>query len=122
MLRHTVVGSGAVGCFYGVRLAHAGAAVQFLFRHDADDVRAHGLVLESPEGDTELREVSVSSDWAGLAPCDVLLVAAKATAHEEILKRLREHIGRLVVPGGIVMLVQNGIGAESAYAALGQPV
>lgn len=122
MLRYAVVGSGAVGCFYGIRLAHAGADVQFLFRHDADDVRAHGLWLESPTGDIELSDVVVSRGWAELAPCDVLLVAAKATANEDILRNLREHIGRLLAPGGVVLLVQNGIGAEPAFAELGQPV
>ncbi len=122
MLRYAVVGAGAVGCFYGIRLAHAGAAVQFMFRHDAPDVQEHGLHLESPAGDIRLPEVSVSPDWQGLGPCDVLLVAAKATANEEILAELRQHISRLLVPGGVVLLVQNGIGAEPAFAALGQPV
>lgn len=122
MLRYAVVGAGAVGCFYGIQLAHAGAAVQFMFRHDARDVQEHGLQLESPAGDIRLPEVFLSPDWAGLGPCDVLLVAAKATANEEILAGLRQHISRLLVPGGVVLLVQNGIGAEPAFAALGHPV
>ncbi len=65
MLRYAVVGSGAVGGFYGIRLAHAGADVQFLFRNevDADAVRADGLDLRSPDGDLLLEDVHIAQDF-----------------------------------------------------------
>jgi 2-dehydropantoate 2-reductase len=116
VLRYAVVGSGAVGCFYGIRLAAAGAPVQFLFRHDADQVRARGLRLDSPDGDLHLAAPSIAADWDELDPCDVLVVATKATANRDVLARLAPRSGRLVGPGGGVLLVQNGIGAEPAYA------
>ena len=40
-----VVGSGAVGCYYGGMLAHAGHDVHFLMRSDLDTVRRDGLVI-----------------------------------------------------------------------------
>lgn len=116
MLRYAVVGSGAVGGFYGIRLAHAGAHVQFLLRSAADRVRAHGMVLRSPEGDLRLERPVVAADWAQLEPCDVLVVATKATANPEVVARLGVHGPRLVRPGGGVLLVQNGIGAEPDLA------
>ncbi len=122
MLRYAVIGSGAVGGFYGIRLAQAGAHVQFLFRHDADDVRTHGLDLTSPQGDVHLDRVDVSADWDGLRPCDVLVVAVKATANEDVVRLLREHADHLLGPDAAVLLIQNGIGAEPAYAACGRPV
>lgn len=122
MLRYAIIGSGAVGCFYGIRLAHAGAGVQFLVRHDAEDVRAHGLLLTSPEGDIHLREVDVRTAWSQLSPCDVALVAVKATANPDVVARLVEHAERILPAQGVVLLVQNGIGAETAYGACGRPV
>jgi 2-dehydropantoate 2-reductase len=116
VLRYAVVGSGAVGCFYGVRLAHAGADVQFLMRSGAEDVRAHGLDLTSPEGDIHLDDVAVAPDWSALEPCDVLLVAVKATANADVLAHLSVHADRLLAPESGILLVQNGIGAEPAYA------
>jgi 2-dehydropantoate 2-reductase len=117
VLRYAVVGSGAVGCFYGIRLAHAGAPVQFLVRREADRVRADGLVLRSAEGDLRLPGAGVAGSWAELAPCDVLVVAAKATANDDVLARLTEHADRVLADGGGVLLIQNGIGAETRYAA-----
>ena len=117
MLRYAVVGSGAVGCFYGIRLAHAGADVQFLVRHGAQDVRAHGLELTSPDGDIHLDDVTVAPDWAALQPCDVLIVAVKATANADVLAHLADHADRLLGPGSGILLVQNGIGVEPAFAA-----
>ena len=40
-----VVGAGAVGCYYGGLLAHAGRDVHFLMRSDLDAVRANGLTI-----------------------------------------------------------------------------
>ncbi len=116
MLRYGVVGTGAVGGFYGIRLAHAGADVQFLLRRGASEVSRHGLLLTSPEGDLHLPTVHVAARWAELEPCDVLIVAVKATANAEVLDQLARHAQRVVVPGGGVLLIQNGIGAEPAYA------
>ena len=117
MLRYAVVGAGAVGGFYGIRLAHAGASVQFLVRGAADDVREHGLDLTSPEGDLHLDDVDVATEWAQLGACDVLIVAVKATDNAVVLARLAEHVDRILEPRGAVLLIQNGIGAEPAFAA-----
>jgi 2-dehydropantoate 2-reductase len=112
VLRYGVVGSGAVGCFYGIRLAAAGAPVQFLFRHGAEFVRARGMRLDSPD----LGHPSIAADWEALDPCDVLILATKATANPDVMAHLAPRSGRLVEPGGGILLVQNGIGAEEAIA------
>ena len=117
VLRYAVIGSGAVGGFYGIQLAAAGAPVQFLVRRHAEAVRARGLDLTSPHGDVHLDDVAAAPTWAELEPCDVLLVAVKATANPAVLAELREHADRLLGPDGTVLLAQNGIGVESAYAA-----
>ena len=50
-MKIAVVGCGAVGSYYGARLAGAGHEVHFLLRSDYDAVRARGLSIRSPAGD-----------------------------------------------------------------------
>ena len=45
--RIAVVGSGAVGCYYGGMLAHGGHDVRFLMRADLDAVRRDGLTIHT---------------------------------------------------------------------------
>ncbi len=116
MLRYAVVGSGAVGGFYGVRLAAAGTPVQFLLRHEAEFVRGAGLRLTSPDGDILLPHVDVAASWDELRPCDVLVVAVKSTSNSAVHDSLLTHADRILGAGGTVLLAQNGIGAEAGYA------
>jgi 2-dehydropantoate 2-reductase len=52
--RYAVIGTGAVGGFYGARLAAAGHEVHFLARSDAEVLRRQGLRVESVDGDITL--------------------------------------------------------------------
>ncbi len=55
-----IVGSGAIGLYYGGRLAQAGEDVRFLLRSDFDEISKHGLKVESVHGDFELPEVQAT--------------------------------------------------------------
>jgi 2-dehydropantoate 2-reductase len=44
-LRIAVVGSGAIGSYYGAKLAYGGSDVDFLMRGDLSDVREKGLSI-----------------------------------------------------------------------------
>jgi len=57
-MRFAVIGSGAVGGYYGSLLAKAGFDVHFLFNSDYDHVKAHGLEVRSPNGDFTLPVVN----------------------------------------------------------------
>ena len=48
--RVAVIGAGAVGSYFGMRLAEAGHDVRFLMRRDYEAVAAGGLHLSSPLG------------------------------------------------------------------------
>jgi len=50
-----VVGCGAVGSYYGTKLACAGHEVHFLLRSDYEIVRREGVRIQSPDGDFEVR-------------------------------------------------------------------
>ena len=55
-----VIGAGAIGTYYGVRLARGGADVRLLLRSDLEAVRARGvLVIREPEPTLELRPPQV---------------------------------------------------------------
>src|SRR6185436_1845134 len=53
-----IVGAGALGCYYGARLALAGAEVRFLMRSDLAHVRAHGLTLRERDATRHLERVA----------------------------------------------------------------
>lgn len=111
-LRYAVVGAGAVGCYYGAKLAHAGCDVHFLMRSDLDTVRRDGLMIHSPGGDVRLSPVSASSSTAEIGPCDVVLIALKTTANTA----LPELIPPLLKPQTVLLTLQNGLGNEEWLA------
>jgi 2-dehydropantoate 2-reductase len=110
---YAVVGMGAVGGYYGARLAAAGHDVHFVARSDVAHVRAHGLRVESPDGDVALDEVLVHADPAEVPPVDVVVVAVKTTDTTNVL----DSVARLAASGATVVAMQNGLGVEDVLAA-----
>ncbi len=70
MSRVAVIGSGAVGAYYGARLAQAGHEVHFLLRRDFDAVAASGLDIRSKDGDFHLDAPSIHRHSAEIGPVD----------------------------------------------------
>lgn len=123
MRRYGVVGVGAIGGFYGARLADAGHEVHFVARSDTDHIRANGLGVESPLGDIHLDGVSVFSDAAEVPPVDVVVLAVKTTDTDVALPAVAEIARRSadVDIDPIVIVLQNGLGVEAQVAgALGR--
>ncbi len=110
---YAVIGTGAVGGYYGALLAQAGFDVSFLVRSDLEHVRRHGLRVYSPDGDLVLPRVDAFGDAAELPRADVVIIAVKATANAQ----LRAILPHVVRPGVIVVLMQNGMGGEDPIAA-----
>ncbi|MEM6926118.1 MAG: 2-dehydropantoate 2-reductase [Myxococcota bacterium] len=111
-MRMGIMGAGAVGCYVGGLLVHAGHDVTFVGRASlGEEVSRHGLHLVAVDG-TE-RHVSVGS-WAtepeALADCDVVLVAVKGLAIDEVGARLAS----LLRPHTLVLALQNGVSAAEA--------
>jgi 2-dehydropantoate 2-reductase len=101
-----VVGAGAIGLYYGARLAAAGNEVHFLLRSDYDTVKREGIRVESVAGDLHLKEVKAYLTPAEIGPVDLVIVAWKTTSNdlfEEVLPPLlHEHTQ--------VLTLQNGLG------------
>jgi 2-dehydropantoate 2-reductase len=111
-----VVGCGALGSYYGARLARAGQDVHFLLRSDYDAVRRHGVRIRSLDGDFEVRpRCARAPEEIGF--CDLVLIGLKTTANAEFPHLLPP----LVASRTRVMTLQNGLGNESRLAALFGP-
>ena len=109
-LSYAVVGTGAVGGYYGGKLAQAGHDVHFLFHSDYQHVCLHGLQVNSPRGTFHLDAVKAYSSTTDMPPCDVVIVALK-TVSQPLLQQL---LPPLLKPTTLVLLIQNGIGVEAA--------
>src|SRR5882757_3907178 len=110
-----IVGSGALGIYYGARLALAGADVRFLMRGDLATVRARGsLLIHETERSLELRPVAVFGSSGEIGPVDLVIVTLKTTANGELARLLPPLLG----PSTAILTLQNGLGADEHIAAL----
>jgi 2-dehydropantoate 2-reductase len=110
--RYAVLGSGAVGGFYGAKLQQAGFEVHFLLHSDYEQVRQNGLWVESCWGDFHLPQVNAYASVEAMPPCEGVIVALKATQNH-LLPRL---LPPVLAEKGVVILLQNGLGAEPEIA------
>ncbi|NNM28507.1 MAG: 2-dehydropantoate 2-reductase, partial [Akkermansiaceae bacterium] len=109
-----VVGAGAVGCYYGGRLAAAGEDVRFLMRSDLEAVREGGLTVESVAGDFRLEAPQVFGSSGEIGPVDLVMVAWKATSNDHY----EEVIAPLLHDGTAILTLQNGLGNTERLAEL----
>lgn len=109
-----VVGSGAIGLYYGGRLAAAGERVRFLLRSDYGVLMAGGLRVESVHGDFEVRPFPGFRSAAEIGPVDLVIVSWKTTANEH----LAEVLPPLLHEGTQVLTLQNGLGNCERIAAV----
>lgn len=107
-MRYGVIGTGAIGGYYGAKLARSGQDVHFLFHSDYDYVREHGLQVNSGDGGFHLDHVNAYQDVRQMPKCDVVIVALK-TVHEQML---RDMLPPLLTDDTVVLLIQNGMGME----------
>ncbi|GAP13058.1 ketopantoate reductase [Longilinea arvoryzae] len=105
-MRIAVYGTGAVGGYYGGRLAQAGHDVTFIAR--GENLRAlqtNGLRIDSTLGDFHLNPVKAVSDPAEIGGVDVVIPGVKTWQLPPILPGM----AKLVGPETIIVTVQNGV-------------
>lgn len=104
-----IVGAGAVGAYYGARLARKGdATVSFLMRRDLEAVRTEGLKIQSVDGDFILHPVPAFGTTKEIGPVDLVIIALKATSNEAIPDLLPP----LLKKDTGILTLQNGLGNE----------
>jgi 2-dehydropantoate 2-reductase len=110
-----IIGSGAIGGFYGLMLARAGFDVHFLLRSEFAAVASQGLQINSAvHGNLHLDNVQAYQSAADMPPCDWLLIGAKTTSNAE----LAPLISQAAAPGAKVVLMQNGLAVEDELRPL----
>lgn len=117
-MKVTIIGAGAIGCAVGYRLAEGGhevALVDVWVEHVVTIVE-HGLTVVEPGGARTVR-VPATTQVAAAAGAEVVLVAVKAFANDDVAGALRG----VLDPGAIVVTVQNGIGNAARLAAVLDP-
>lgn len=107
-LKYAVIGSGAIGGYYGGKLAEAAKDVHFLFRSDYEYVKANGLKVDSINGDFQIKNIKAYNSTLNMPQCDVVLVGLKTT-NNHLLKTL---LPPLLHKDSLVILIQNGLGLE----------
>lgn len=108
-MSYGIIGTGAIGGYYGAMLAKAGNEVHFLFHKDYEYVKQHGLQVDSCNGDFHLHDVRAYAHTSDMPQCDVVLVCLK-TVNNHLLTSL---LPPLLHPETVVVLIQNGIGVEA---------
>jgi len=109
-----VIGAGAIGSYYGARLAHAGIDITFLLRSDYEHVSKHGLSVSSIDGDFELPEVSCQRASEDIGHVDLVIVAWKTTSN----KNYHRVITPLLHENTLIITLQNGLGSTDELAHL----
>jgi 2-dehydropantoate 2-reductase len=104
---------GAIGGFYGGRLAHAGLEVHFLSHSDYAFVVEHGLQIDSCDGYFHLPHVNAYHTTADMPKTDVVIVGLKSVNNH----LLPELLAPIITDNTVVVLIQNGIGLEADLQA-----
>ena len=114
-MRFAILGSGAVGGYFGAKLARSGQDVTFIARGaHLDAIRTRGLEIKSAKlGDFTVKSPA-ESDTAKVGPVDVVIVAVKAYDNATALPMLKPMIG----DNTVVLTLQNGVDSADEVKAI----
>ncbi len=107
-MSYAIIGTGAIGGYYGSKLARSGKEVHFLLHRDYEYVKEHGLQVDSCDGSFCLPQVNAYCSTKDMPKADVVLVGLKSV-NQPLLKTL---LPPLLKQDTVVVLIQNGIGLE----------
>ena len=112
-MRIAVVGTGAVGGYFGGRLASAGEEVVFLARGaHIQAIGQHGLKVESVDGDFTIHPAQATDDPAEVGPVDLVLLTVKGWQVPQAIEAMRPLMG----PETFVVPLLNGVEAPDQLA------
>lgn len=111
-----IIGTGAVGAYYGGRLAQHGHDIHFLLRSDFQAVKKNGWNIRSCDGDFVLPAdmVKAYSDPAKMPEADLVIVTLKTTANDQF----EALIAPVLKKETTILTLQNGLGNEERLAEL----
>jgi len=114
-MKFAILGSGAVGGYFGARLARAGQDVTFVARGaHLEAIRAKGLEVKSAAlGDFQVH-AAAESETGKIGPVEVVIVSVKAYDNATALPMLTPMMG----PDTVVLTLQNGVDSVNEVAAV----
>ncbi len=114
-MRIAAMAAGAVGGYFGARLAAAGHDVSFIARGALlEAIQRNGLKIDSTLGNLHLKEAKATSDPNEVGPVDVVLFAVKLWDTEKAAEQARPMVG----PATRVITFQNGVDAVERIAPI----
>lgn len=114
-MKIAIFGTGAVGGYFGIRLAQAGEDVTFIARgRHLQAIQENGLRLESISGDFTVQPAKATDDPARVGPVDLVILGVKAWQIPEAAEAMKPLIG----PQTMVLPLENGISAASELEAV----
>jgi 2-dehydropantoate 2-reductase len=113
-MRVAVMGAGAVGGYFGARVAASGVDVTFIARGEhLEAMRRNGFRVRSIQGDLDVRS-GFASSADRIAPVDLVLFAVKSQDTEEAARSLAPFMDRNTA----VLSLQNGVDNADKIARL----
>ncbi len=114
-MKIAVMGAGALGCYFGGRLAASGAKVSFIARGaHLEALQREGLKIESPLGDLHLPQIQATSNPADIGPVDLVLFLVKLYDTEAAAEAMLPLLGSNTA----VATFQNGVNSTDRIAAV----
>jgi 2-dehydropantoate 2-reductase len=114
-MRIAVMAAGALGAYFGARMAAAGHDVFFIARGaNLEAIKTNGLKIESVHGDLHLPNPNVTDDPAKIGPVDIVLFAVKLWDTEKAAEQTLPLVG----PDTRVITLQNGVDSPERLAPI----
>jgi 2-dehydropantoate 2-reductase len=114
-VRIAVMGAGAVGGYFGARLAATSNEVAFIARGaHLTALRRGGLAVESFQGNLHIRDALFTDDPTQVGAVDLILFCVKSYDTEPVAQSL----GPMMGPETVILSLQNGVDNADRIARL----
>jgi 2-dehydropantoate 2-reductase len=114
-MRIAAMAAGAVGGYFGARMAAAGHEVFFIARgSNLAAIKKNGLKIESVHGDLHIAKPNATDDPATVGPVDIVIFAVKLWDTEKSAEMTKPMVG----PATRVITLQNGIESVGRLAPI----
>ncbi len=108
-----VIGIGAVGGYFGAKLAKAGFDVTFIgTEKSVQALQENGLTIKSYQGDFKIENPQVAHDYKAIKNADLILLCTKTYNTKEIAETLKPKIS----DKALIISMQNGVENEDILA------